>query len=61
MTTKRRGRQRADIEMQHRELREMVAAIEATVELTQLVPLLEELRAELQAHFADEEIGRAHV
>jgi len=55
MTTKRRGRQRADIEMQHRELREMVAAIEATVELTQLVPLLEELRAELQAHFADEE------
>jgi Hemerythrin HHE cation binding domain len=55
MTTKRRGRQRADIETQHRELREMVAAIEATGELMQLVPLLEALRTQLQAHFAGEE------
>ena len=55
MENKHRRRHRADIETQHRELREMLGAIEASAELTQLLPMLEQLRAELQEHFADEE------
>ena len=55
MQSTRRRRHRPDIETQHRELREMLGAIEATDALNQLVPLLELLRAELQTHFADEE------
>ncbi len=55
MGTKRRRQPRADIETQHRELRHMLGAIEATTELAQLVPLLEELRDGLREHFADEE------
>ena len=55
MESKHRRRRRADIETQHRELRELLGAVEASAELTQLVPLLEQLRSELQAHFADEE------
>ena len=55
MEPKRRRPHHADIETQHRELRHMLGAIEATSELSQLVPLLERLRTELRAHFADEE------
>jgi Hemerythrin HHE cation binding domain len=55
METKRRRRPRADIAAQHRELREMLGAIEGTDELTRLLPLLEQLRDELREHFSDEE------
>lgn len=55
MEKTRRRQPRADISAQHRELREMLGTIEATSELAQLVPLLETLRDDLQAHFADEE------
>ena len=57
MEPQRRRQQRPDLETQHRELREMLDAIEQTAELSQLVALLEELRTELRAHFVDEERG----
>lgn len=50
---KRRGAPR--IAEQHHELRQALALIEATEELTRLVPLLQALRGDLAAHFADEE------
>jgi hypothetical protein len=40
---------------QHRSLRETLGRIAATGELTHLVRLLEDLRAQLEPHFAEEE------
>ena len=40
---------------QHHELRQALAAINATQDLARLVPLLKALRGDLAAHFADEE------
>lgn len=54
MTHRRRGR-RSHLLAQHRSLRETLGLISATGELTRLVPLLEDLRAQLEAHFAEEE------
>ena len=40
---------------QHHELRQALALIDETGDLTRLVPLLRDLRTNLAAHFADEE------
>jgi hypothetical protein len=40
---------------QHRSLRETLGRIAATGEITQLVRLLDDLRAQLEPHFAEEE------
>ncbi len=54
MAHPRRGR-RSHLLAQHRSLRETLGLIAATGELTRMVPLLEDLRAQLEAHFAEEE------
>lgn len=54
MAQSRRGR-RSHLLAQHRSLRETMGLIAATGELTRLVPLLEDLRAQLEPHFAEEE------
>lgn len=50
-----RRRQRSHILAQHRSLRETLGRVAATSELTHLVRLLEDLRAQLEPHFAEEE------
>ena len=54
MARPRDGR-RLHLLAQHRSLRETLGLIVAAGELTRLVPLLEDLRAQLEAHFAEEE------
>lgn len=50
-----RRRQRSHMLAQHRSLRETLGRIAATSELTLLVRLLDDLRAQLEPHFAEEE------
>jgi hypothetical protein len=50
-----RRRRRSQIAAQHRSLRETLGRIASTGELAQLVRLLEDLRAQLEPHFAEEE------
>ncbi len=54
MANARRGR-RSHLLAQHRSLRESLGLIAATGELSRLVPLLEDMRAQLEPHFAEEE------
>lgn len=54
MAHKRQVR-RSRLLAQHGELRETLGMIEASGEAARLVPLLEDLRAELETHFAEEE------
>jgi len=50
-----RRRQRSHMLAQHRSLRETLGRITATSELTHLVRLLDDLHAQLEPHFAEEE------
>ncbi|MBI2073915.1 MAG: hemerythrin domain-containing protein [Gemmatimonadetes bacterium] len=50
-----KGRGVPRISEQHQELRHALELIDATEDLTRLVPLLQGLRGDLAAHFADEE------